>query len=162
MATLYELVETMKNLEAIAAEGEIDDQCLQDTWESLEGEFEDKADAYAKVMRNLKGDIELLKKEEARLEARKKSLEKNIDRMMNQLLESMKECNKTKFKTAMFSFNVAKNPESVVIVNEDKVPKKFLIPQPAKINKTAIKEFINGGGKCTYAHLEQGESLRIK
>lgn len=162
MATLYELVGAMKNLEELASSGEVDEQCLKDTWESINGEIEDKADAYAKVMRNFTSDAEALRKEVERLEARRKSLENTVNRMKEQLYEAMKSCEKPKFKTAMFSFSIAKNPISVVIDNTDKVPKKYKIPQPAKIDKTAIKQLIESGSKCTYAHLEQGESLRIK
>lgn len=160
--TLYEITGSMKNFETLAASDEIDEQCLKDTWESLEGDFEDKADAYAKTMHNFSADIEALKKEMERLEARKNSLENTVKRMKTQLQEAMQTCNKPKFKTAMFSFNIAKNPQNVVIDNADKIPEEYLIPQPAKINKQAIKEFLTTGQQCDFAHLEQGTSLRIR
>lgn len=162
MSTLYELVGAMKDMEGLAVSGEVDEQCLKDTWESIEGEIEDKADAYAKVMRNFTSDAESLKKEVERLEARRKSLENTVNRMKEQLYDAMKTCGKQKFKTAIFSFNIAKNPPSVVIDNADKVPEKYLIPQPAKIDKQAVKDLLVTGEQCDFAHLEQGESLRIK
>lgn len=162
MATLYELVEAMKNIEALASSGEVDEQCLKDTWESIDGEIEDKADAYAKTMRNFTADVEAMKKEVERLEARRRSLENTVNRMKEQLYDAMKTCGKQKFKTAIFSFNIAKNPASVVIDDADGIPEKYLIPQPAKIDKQAVKDLLTTGQECEFAHLEQGESLRIR
>jgi len=162
MATLYEITSNIKNLEMLAALGEVDEQCLNDTWESLDGEFEDKADAYAKVMRNFTSDAETLKKEVERLAARRKSLENTVNRMKEQLYDAMKTCGKQMSKTAIFSFNIAKNPAKVVVDDVDKVPDKYLIPQPAQIDKQAVKNFLASGQECDFAHLEQSESLRIR
>lgn len=82
--------------------------CL-DTLEGLEGEFEDKADNYAKIIRMLKGNAEIIQGEEARLYARRKTMENRIQRMKEMLQASMEFIGKTKFKTALFSFSVAKN-----------------------------------------------------
>ncbi len=46
---------------------------------------------------------------------------------------------KTKFKTDLFCFGIQKNPATVVINNEEKVPPQFL-KVTTTVNKTAIKD----------------------
>ena len=72
---------------------------------------------------------------------------------------------KTKFKTALFSFGIQKNPAAVVIDEGyiKNIPDRFLIPQDPQIDKKAIKEALKAGEDLEgIAHLEQTESLRIK
>ena len=48
---LYELKENWKQVQEMLYEEEIDEQCILDTLESIEGEIEDKADSYAMIIR---------------------------------------------------------------------------------------------------------------
>ena len=109
--------------------------------------------------------IEKIKAEKNRLSDRQKSIENNIENMKSNLQKAMVLTGKTKFSTSLFNFNIAKNPPSVIIDDESKIPQEYLIPQPAKIDKTAIKNLLKNlsdNDKITFAHLEQKESLRIK
>ena len=60
MTTLYNLTAEYMELLAMAEEEEIDPQTLADTFESLQGEFEEKADNYAVVIKTLKGQEDML------------------------------------------------------------------------------------------------------
>ena len=68
---------------------------------------------------------------------------------------------KTKFKTELFSFGIQKNPSAVVIDNEEDIPKEYYIPQDPKPDRIAIKRFLKDN-EVSWAHLQQGESLRIR
>ena len=162
MSTLYELSEQYQELLSMALDPDIDEEAIADTLEGLEGEIEDKADGYAKVMRNLEADASAIKAEIARLTERKKHIEANIDRMKRSLETAMRLTGKTKFKTSLFSFNIAKNPASLKIDNPDRVPEEFLIPQDPKIDTVGIKKELKEGTVFDWCHLEQGESLRIR
>ena len=165
MSTLYELTSDYMNLLEMMSDTEIDPTILSDTMESIEGEIEIKAENYAKVIKSLEGDIEKIKAEKNRLSDRQKSIENNIENMKSNLQKAMVLTGKTKFSTSLFNFNIAKNPPSVIIDDESKIPQEYLIPQPAKIDKTAIKNLLKNlsdNDKITFAHLEQKESLRIK
>ena len=162
MSTLYELSEQYQELLSMALDPDIDEEAIADTLEGLEGEIEDKADGYAKVMRNLEADASAIKAEIARLTERRKRIEANIDRMKRSLESAMRLTGKTKFKTSLFSFNIAKNPASLKIDNPDRVPEEFLIPQDPKIDTVGIKKELKEGTVFDWCHLEQGESLRIK
>ena len=55
MSTLYELTGQYMDLMEMAEEADPD--VLRDTLEGIEGEIEDKADNYAKVIRTLEGQV---------------------------------------------------------------------------------------------------------
>lgn len=161
--TLYELSMEYANLLAMAEDEDLDPQVLADTFEGLEGEIEDKADGYAKVIAELKMRGEGLQKEIDRLTKMKKSLEGNIDRMKDTLEMAMKTTGKTKFKTDLFSFWIQKNTPSLKLdVTDEAVPAKYHIPQPDKIDREAIKKDLKNGANIDWAHMEQSESIRIR
>jgi len=162
MSTLYQLTEEYQELLSMALDPGVDPEALADTMEGIEGEIEDKADGYAKVMRNLGADISAIEVEVTRLTERKKRIESNIDRMKKALETAMRSTGKVKFKTSLFSFNIQKNPASLKIDAPDRVPAEFLIPQDPKIDTASIKKELKEGAIFDWCHLEQGEGLRIK
>lgn len=161
--TLYDLTGQFKELLSMIENGEVEPEALKDTLEGLEGEIEVKADGYAKVIKELDGQAAILKTEEERLKNRRSSLETHIKTMKENLQAAMISTGKTKFKTDLFSFNIQKNPAKLVIDNPQEIPERYLIKQDPKIDNNAIKLFIEDTGITpTFAHLEQGESLRIR
>lgn len=165
MSNIYEITNDYLQIMAMLEDSDLDPQTLADTMEGIEGEFEIKAENYAKVMKNLEGDILAIKTEIDRLTAKKKALENNIKNMKSTLQTAMETTGKTKFKTELFGFNIQKNTPSVVIDLEDlsKLPSQFIKQHEIEVDKTAIKEALKRGENLDgIAHLEQSESLRIK
>lgn len=165
MANLYEIGSNYLRVQDMAGDPEIDPQTLADTMEAIEGELEIKAENYAKVMKNLEGDIVAIKAEIDRLTSKKKAIENNIKNMKATLQSVMEATGKTKFKTELFSFGIQKNAPSVVIDEQyiENIPEEYLKFREPEINKTAIKDAINNGVDLSgIAHLEQSQSLRIR
>lgn len=163
--TLYEITEDFRRLYEMADEYDLSPEDIADTLESLQYELEEKADGYAIIMRQLEGDIALLKTEIDRLSSRKKTVENNIKRMKQGLETAMKAADRPKIKTKLFSFSVQKNPPSVVMDEQyiENIPDEYLIPQEPKIDKKKIKEDLKAGVNLEgLAHLEQTEGLRIR
>jgi hypothetical protein len=145
---------------------EIDEQTILDTLESIEGEFEDKADNYAKLYKSMKADVEAIKKEEERLSARRISLENRTKHLKDTLEANMKQIGKTKFKTTLFSFNIQKNggiqPLKLDVTNVNDLPAEYLIQQDPLPDNEKIRELL-ACQQVAWAHLEpRGESLRIR
>ncbi len=163
MATLYEVTGQLLSLqESLATETDYEAvEIIMDTMEGLDFEFEAKADGYAKIIRNLTSDVEGLKTEIDRLQNRKKTLENNITALKNRLEDSMIQTGKEKFKTELFSFGIQANPASVVIDDPTSIPTEFLIPQEPKVDRKAIKEYLQNN-EASWSHLEQSRSLRIR
>ena len=162
MSTLYELTEAYQELLSMALDPETDPEALADTMEAIDGEFENKADGYAKVMKELKAIADARKAEAKRLLDGAKSVEVNIDRMKAALMTAMKLTGKTKFKTELFGYGIQKNPPALKIDMPDRVPDEFLIPQEPKVDSAAIKKELKEGVVYDWCHLEQSESLRIR
>lgn len=160
MNNLYEIKENWKKVADMLYEEEIDEQCIRDTLEAIEGEFEDKADGYAMIIKELLGNAEMCKQEKARLEARQKTFENRAKFLKQKLYESMKEMNKPKFKTDLFSFNIQVNGGKQAITVDGKVPEEYckLVEDTEKIRKA-----LEAGQTLEFAHLEpRGEGVRIR
>jgi hypothetical protein len=144
---------------------EIDKQLILDTLESVDGEFEIKAENYAKIIKNLESEIAAIKEEEARLAARRRSRENNIQLLKNNLEASMKKTGKTKFKTSLFNFSIAKNGGKAPLkidVPVDLIPLEYFRRTERELNNELIRNDLDAG-KIDFAHYEdRGESLRIK
>lgn len=163
--TLYELTEQYDTVLSMIYDGETDEQTIMDTLESIDGEIEDKADNYAKLLRIMSSDVEALKKEEERIVTRRRSIEARAQRMKCYLQANLEFIGKTKFKTALFSFCVAANGGKqplTITDNLDEIPGKYLIPQPPVPDKEKIRELLESK-EVEWAHLEpRGKSLRIR
>ena len=163
--TLYELTGDYLQLLEMGEDPETDQEAFNTTLEMIGDEIEDKADGYAKVIKMFEGDIAILKKEEERLSERRKTIESRIKTMKTSLEGAMRTTGKVKFKTKLFSFGIQKNPPSLVMDEPyiENIPKKYLIMQDPKVDTAQIKKDLNSGIKLDgIAHLEQGESLRIR
>ena len=161
--TLFDIVGDYRKLLEFAMEaGEEEAQALADTMEAIEGEFEDKADNYAKVISALHATADSIDAEIKRLQSRKTAMNNNADRIKKNLEKAMIATGKDKFKTTLYSFGIQNNPASVVIDDDASIPKEYLIPQPDKIDKKAIGDFLKAGNEVNFAHLEQSQSLRIR
>lgn len=159
---IYELTGQLLELQNMLEGGEYDEETMRDTIESVEMVFEDKAEGYAKIIQNLNAHVAGLDAEIERLDTRRSTIANNVKRLKETLHSAMVATGKTKFKTKLFSFGIQATPAKVVIDDEAKIPAKYLIGQAPKIDKKGIGEALKSGEKLECAHLEQGETLRIR
>ena len=163
MAKLYELTSDLMTLQEML-EGDIDDQCLLDTLEAVQGEYEVKLESYCKVIKNLEADMDALKAEAKRLTDKRKTLENNIDRLKKAMFDSMKATGTDKVKGTLFTVAIQRNGGKLpVIVDVDvsELPDELvkIVESP---DLDAIGKLLEQG-ESLYAHFgERGESLRIK
>lgn len=160
--TIYELTQEYLQLLALAEDELTDPQTLDDTMEAIQGEIEDKADGYAKIMLQLSAQSEGLAKEINRLTEKKRALDNNAKQLKDRLQQAMEVTGKKKFKTDLFSFGIQKNPVALVIDDAEKIPEEFLIAQAPKVDNAGIKAALKAGQEFDWCHLTQTESLRIR
>ncbi len=160
MSTLYEL--TGQYMELMEMAEEADPDVLRDTLEGIEGEIEDKADNYAKVIRTLEGQVDTIDTEISRLQSKKKAVKNSIDSIKSNLERSMIQTGKKKFKTDLFSFGIQKNPPTVSVKDESKIPGYFWKQKAPELDRVALKNYLKENGATEYAELVQDESLRIR
>lgn len=157
--TLYELKNEVLELYYLLQEGEIEEDVFKDTLEGVEGDIDYKIDSYCKVIKQLEGESEMLKKESDRLKTRKETIDKNITRMKNTIQDVLNATGKQKVKTELFNVSLRKTPPKLIVTGE--VPQEFLIPQEPKVDNASIKEMLKTQ-TLDFAHLEQGQSLSIR
>lgn len=158
---LYEITGEILELLTMAEDLELDQKMIQDTMEGLDFEFEEKAEAYAKVVKTLEMDIAGLDEEIQRMTKRKATIKNNIDRLKRSLEGAMIATGKRKFKTPLFGFGIQKNPPSLNVLDESKIPEEFWIEQQPKLDKKAALAYIKEN-EVDWAELSQTESLRIR
>lgn len=161
MGTLYELKSEYIQLRDMAGDPDISPEALRDTMEAINGELEDKADGYAKVIRELEAEEAGLDAEIKRLQARKSAVSGNKGRIKDALESAMRETGKLKFKTALFSFGIQKNPPSVAILSEN-IPLDYLVVPDPQPDKKRILAELKAGATFDWAELRQTEALRIR
>ena len=130
MANLFSIKEAILNVYHDYTEGEVDEDSALEALGNLNIEFEDKADNYARLIAQVKGEIDTLKAEAKRLAEHAQSRAAFTDRLKKNLESSMIELEKTKFKTALYSYSITKNPPSVKISEESLIPEEFFIQKP--------------------------------
>ena len=158
---LYEITGGILELLTMAEDLELDQKMIRDTMEGLDFEFEEKAEAYAKIIKTLEMDITGLDTEIQRMTKKKATIKNNIDRLKRSLEGAMIATGKRKFKTALFGFGIQKNPPSLNVLDESKIPDEFWIEQQPKLDKKAVLAFVKEN-KVDWAELSQTESLRIR
>lgn len=162
MSNIYELTNNYKTVLNMLYDEDTDEQMILDTLESIEGEIEDKADNYAKIIKELEAKKEARKKEAKRLNDSATIFDNRIKNLKQNLFNTMKETGKTKFTTDLFSFNIVKNGGKQSLTIDGEVPKEYT---KTKIENDTdkIRQALEAGQELPFAHLEpRGESLRIK
>ena len=149
--TLYELTEQARELLDMMENSDAPEQCVKDTFESVEGDFTDKVEAYIVIIKELENDIEKCKTERKRLEERIKSADRNIVRLKNIITAAAMSLNMKNVKTEHFTINRF-NSEKLDIY--DSVPdsfKKEVQTVRKDVDKEKIKETLNSGEKLDFA-----------
>lgn len=157
---LYDLTNDYETVLNMLYDEEVDEQMILDTLEGIEGEIEDKADEYAKIIKELLGDAAKIKEEKNRLEQRQRAFENRAKLLKENLQGTMKQLGKTKFKTNLFSFNIQKNGGKQALTIDGIVPDEF---KKLETDNERIRQALENGEELPFAHLEsRGESLRIR
>lgn len=162
MSNLYQLTNNYETVLNMLYDEDADEEMILDTLEAIEGEIEDKADNYAKIIKELEAKQNARKEEAKRLTESAKVFENRVKALKINLFNSMKATGKTKFATDLFSFNIAKNGGKQTLTIDGDVPEEYT--KTITENDTdKIRQALEKGEKLTFAHLEpRGESLRIK
>lgn len=162
MTNLYQLTNNYETVLNMIYDEDVDEEMILDTLESIEGEIEDKADGYAKIIKELEAKRDARKIEAKRLTDSAKGFENRINTLKQNLFNSMKQTGKTKFATELFSFNIAKNGGKQALTIDGDVPQEYT-KTIIENDTDKIRQALEEGQELPFAHLEpRGESLRIK
>lgn len=156
---LYEISETARKLQELLEAGEIDEQTVADTMEAIGAE--EKLESYCYVQKNLEAEVAAYKAEIERMTARKQSLEKQIDRLKAAQVEFLQASGQKKAKAGTFSLSLRES-EAVYVTDESEIPAAFWKPQPAKLDKAAVKAALKAGEAVAGAALQTNTYLFVR
>ena len=157
---LYELTEAYERILEMAEQ--LDDGSMKDTLDSLNDAIEVKAENTAKVIRQLDASAEMLKTEINRLTERKQAIENNTRNLKRYLQESLEKVGMEKVKGELFTVAIQNNPQSVEVLDEKKIDKRFFVEQEPKLKKQLLLAALKQGEQIAGAELKQSRSLRIR
>lgn len=157
--TLYEMTANAIYLYDLLSNGDIDEQTVNDSLEGMDvaGKLED----YCKVIRQLEADAAAYKAEKDRLAAKQKKAEEAVERLEAAVLNYMSATNTEKVKCGVFDVKV-KQSKAANIVNADEISPEYMIQQPPKIDRAAIRKALMSGKAVDGAELKINYSINIK
>ena len=164
--SLYELTGQIMELFSMAEDEDIGLDVINDTFEGLAMEFEEKSEQCAIAMKNLEGEAEIIDKEIKRLTDKKKTLTNNADKIKRYIEKSMIASGIRKFQSPnkLFNFAIQKNAHSLDKVNEEFVPAEFWVQQDPKLDRAKLLAAVKANPEAFegIATIKQTESIRIK
>lgn len=159
MANLYELGEAEKQLLEMFESGDIPEEALNDTLQSLD--IENKLEAYCKVIRQMQADSGAFKAEADNFSKKQKAADNGAQRLKTALVEYLNKTNKKKASAGLFTISTRES-QAVNIIDSLIIPKAYLKPQEYKIDKAKIKKELSSGKVVPGAELQTNVSLLIK
>ena len=165
MANEFSLYEITNAFPTLMDNYEISDEEKEKLYKELTVLLQKKSESTIGYIRNIDLTIEAMKNEEKRISELRKSLEEKEKRFKDYVKECMEKNGLSKVETSLGTLSIAKNPISVEIVNESKIPDEFKeIIMTTKTNKKAITDNFKATGEIPDGVniLTQNTSLRIK
>jgi hypothetical protein len=104
----------------------------------IHGNIEEKAEAYARVIRNVSAEAQAFRDEAKRLTKKAVAGENLVERLKQAVLDNMKVTGQKKIPTSIGAWSTQLNPMSCDVTDPDKVPERFHVKQPDKIDKAAM------------------------
>ena len=145
-------------------------QAWFDTLSGIEEEFEVKAENIGAYVKALTAAAKDLKAEEDALSKRRRAKEKQAEWLKKYLLESMQAIGRKKIDRPMAVLSVRTCPESVRFGDEkafidacmNSGHDEFLRYKTPEIDRAAVKEVLQRGGKVEGAYLARDQRIDIK
>ena len=161
---LREIADKHNKLALMVDNEELSIDEVKDTFDLIEGEFNDKAVSLVAVTLNMGDDVKIIKDEIKRLQARVKSIEVKQDSMKDYLKYNMQKSGISNIKCPMFSITLAKGREVVEINDPDLVPNDYVnVSVNESIDKRKVLADLKDGKDIPGCSLiRTDESIRIK
>ena len=162
---LYELTDAYAELAALLDECESEEEAAQ-LWAQMDeigASIAEKADNYARFLRNKQAEAYSLGKEIERLQKRKRSVENQIEQLREHMKFAMGVAGATEIRTALGKWTVRKNAPRVEVLDESEVAPEFFEPQPPKLMKSRLQQHWKDTGEIPDGcDVVQSESVQFR
>ena len=162
---LYELTDAYAGLAALLDECDSEEEAAQ-LWAQMDevsASIAEKADNYARFLRNKQGEVDGLDKEIARLQRRKRSAENRIEQLREHMKFAMGVAGATEIRTTLGKWTVRRNPPKVNVLDESEIAPEFFELQPPKLSKSKLlKHWKDTGEIPDGCDVVQSESVQFR
>lgn len=165
--SLYNVTSEMQALLTMLEAGEVSSEDLKDTIESVELEWNERADAVISAIKNLISEAEAIRGEEIALAARRKRKESAAERLKEYLTASMQALGKPKYESPRHAVSFRKSYR-INITDEDALLKWARINAPdivkegkPSVSKESIKALI-GEVNVPFVTADEINNIQIK
>lgn len=169
MNTMYELANDYESLMAAIENGEIPEEALADTLESITALLDEKADNIACWIKQLTAEAEAIKAEEDKLKARRTAKLNRAKNLTEYLTACLTNAGISKLETARNVISFRKNPPAVVFDDEPAFIKwaqvhadGLLNYEKPKVDRVAVKVALENGAEIEGCRIESKLNLQIK
>lgn len=166
---LYEIADTYRAFMAAVDAGEIPEDAVADTLDGIEGEFDQKVDNIACLIKELRLEAQAIKEEADNLYVRQKQKQARADWLARYLQANMQATGNGKIETARNRITIKKNPVSCKILDEDTVLGFLQLhgmadcyKQETTIKKRELLMRLKDGDEIPGAELDVSERIEIK
>lgn len=142
--TLYQITDTIRQLQDYIESGEVDEEVIRDTLESWEGELEQKLENTYKYVKTLEAHAKAKEDEAKRLKEEAQRDKNHAEKLMKGMEMYLDMIGKREVKTPLFTFKFYKGRE-VVDIDESKLPDDYWQTYRKPISKTELKKLIESG-----------------
>ena len=162
---LYELTDAYAELAALLDECESEEEAAQ-LWAQMDeigASIAEKANNYARFLRNKQTEVDGLDKEIARLQKRKRSAENQIEQLREHMKFAMGVAGATEIRTTLGKWTIRRNPPRVEVLDESEIAPEFFDPQPPKLSKSKLlKHWKDTGEIPDGCDVVQSESMQFR
>lgn len=162
---LYQLTDAYAELAALLDECESEEEAAQ-LWAQMDevgASISEKADNYARFLRNKQAEAAAIGKEIERLQKRKRSAENRIEQLREHMKFAMGVAGATQITTAIGKWTVRKNAPHVEVLDESEVAPEFFEPQPPKLMKSKLQQHWKETGEIPDGcDVVQSESVQFR
>lgn len=163
MGTLYELTQDLQNLDELLENLKDDEDAvlnIEEIKKVVEDQLDSKSTGLIKYIRMLTLEAQNIEEEEKRLKKLKDSKKKKIDNLKDFIMSAMQSSDLKRINTSMGNITLRNNPESVLVEDENTIPKQFKrIETKEVIDKKAIKAAIQSGQEVNGCKLIRTQSI---
>lgn len=162
--SLYQIQEDYLELASLLEEsgGELTDD-LEERLVINQEELNQKAENYALLIRQIEGKVSVIKAEMDRLKVLMTSKQNTATRLKDNIKKAMDMYDVKSIEGNLVKLTLRNNAESVVISDDAKIPKKFIVKTVSESpDKKAIKEYLKGGKVIAGVTLVSTQSVMIK
>jgi hypothetical protein len=165
MTKLYELteayVELLSQIEDCETEAEEEQVIIM--LNQISDDIARKADAIARMVRNLTAESDGYEAEIKRMQKRKKTTDNMIQRLKDHIMFSMGVAGANELHTTIGKWRLQKNPPKAVILDESKIPEEYYVEQPPKLMTSLILQNWRDTGEIPDGcDIVQTESVRFR